>query len=126
MNKNIISKILTAGFAFTGLLGIIGCENESEESKRKKELISIYESHSKIKNPTPAISFNLGEERYYARDIAIGDMNNDGKNDIIINCSEYNDGRGMQKIYVFLNNGNGTYSCQMRELYPESFSQDKK
>lgn len=92
-----------------GLAGVVGCEPHTGESETEKM------RRREILGGIPVRKFmGYGD----STNIAIGDMDGDGKNDIVA-CT-YID--GSHTIYVFLNKGDGIYIPQVPKHQVEAES----
>jgi hypothetical protein len=80
-------KIIAKGILLTGLAGIVGCSDANEGVLKQTDNIS-----------------EIG--------VATGDMNNDGKTDIVVAGIKSGFTENEVKIYVYINNGDGTYTAQ--------------
>ncbi len=109
-------KLVYAGLM--GLAGLVGCE---DAEKKKIEEVKVQEARSAIS----VAHYNLLNIKSCLA-IATGDMNGDGRQDIIVTASDYiNDfGWGTAGIYVFLNNGNGSYTPQTPPIKVEAEKKD--
>lgn len=97
-----------------GLAGLVGCEDA--ERKKIKEAKT-----QEAKRSIPVAHYSLfSTESSLA--IATGDMNGDGRQDIIVTASNYSSGFnwGTAGIYVFLNNGDGSYTPQIPPIKVEA------
>ena len=113
-----MKKLIYTGLIASSLCGIVGCEGDNQHgsnyTSRGKDIpygylpVAIY----------PV--FNNGSPLA----LAVEDINGDGKKDIIItsyaeSTRSIND-YGRAGIYVFLNNGDGTYTPQLPPIKAES------
>ncbi len=96
-----LQKIIAKSLLGIGLLGLLSCEKSTQEQETAAK--QIYRSK------------HVAEFPMYARSgagVSTGDMNGDGRLDIIVaTCGGSADDLKVNgQIYVFLNNGDGTYS----------------
>ena len=107
-------KLVYSGLMAVGLAGLIGCDTERK---------TIIESIPMADLPTLRYPISAS-----STSMVIGDMNGDGKNDIIISCHLYGE-HGMPKyrgIYIYLNNGDGSYSPQVPYIKAEKAENEKR
>ena len=92
-----LQKIITNSLLGIGLIGFLGCDyKESKEQAEKTEIKNYVAEFSAFSNSGAGV--------------AVGDMNGDGKLDIVIASPGSKGMYTIGKVYVFLNNGDGTYS----------------
>lgn len=91
-----LQKTIAKSLLGIGLIGILGCE----ESTLEPEKVKIKESY--------VAKFPMNVKS--GTGVAVGDMNGDGRLDIIVAAHDSRSYDKNGKVYVFLNNGDGTYS----------------
>src|SRR3989344_4162603 len=91
-------KLVYSGLIASGLAGVVGCEKSTDSIMRENIINRIPEAD------IPVAKY-ISHYDSTSPSIAVGDMNGDRRNDIVLVS------RG--NIYVFLNNGNGSYSQQI-------------
>lgn len=98
-------KLIYSGLITCGLAGLIGCEKEAGDIKRESIIKNI--PYGDI----PVAKYWMGST-HAPVSTAVGDMNGDGRNDIIISSCG--------RTYVFLNNDDGSYSSQSPPVRAEA------
>ncbi len=124
-------KLVYGGLMATGLAGIVGCGKTKEEMERDKIFKDRIEEAKKV---FPVVGYYL-----FAHNSSIGittaDMNGDGRPDIIVTTADYvivdsvsNRSKefGKGAVYVFLNNGDGTYTPQVHPVKAEKNEAEKR
>ena len=114
-----MKKSLYIGLMAAGLVGIIGCDSE------ERKIINTRIQEAKRAIPVTHYNhYNTGASLA----IATEDMNGDKRPDIIVTANEYtsNVAWGTAGIYVFLNNGDGTYTSQTPSVKAEVDEEDFK
>ena len=113
-----MKKLIYTGMILSGLSGIVGCEKDNQHGTNYTSMgkdipygylpVAVYPV---LNNGSPLA-------------LAVEDINGDGKKDIIVttyaestrSIGDY----GRAGIYVFLNNGDGTYTPQRHTIKAES------
>jgi len=104
-----MKELLYSGLILGGLAGIVGCDKSAEGIRKQNIMKSLSYGDPVAKYRT--------EGTFSPVSTAVGDMNGDGRNDIVIS---YN---GV--TYVFLNNDDGSYSSQSPLIKAEKVEQTK-
>ena len=98
-------KLVYSGLIASGLAGIVGCEHDSARR------INMAYQLEEAKNIQPVIRITC---YWNSSPVALctADMNGDGRQDIIVSSSNIK-AQELKDIYVFLNNGDGSYTPQI-------------
>lgn len=114
-------KLIYSGLIVSGLAGLIGCDNNSvQELDEEVQKINLKEA----KNISPVIRIT---SYWHESPVALctADMNGDQREDIIVSSSDIRNSE-IKNIYVFLNNGDGSYTPQTAPIKVEKAETEKR
>ena len=111
-------KLIYSGLIASGLAGIVGCDGSSAQDVQRMHL------REEAKNISPVIRITSYQNTSPVA-LSTADMNGDGRQDIIISSSNIRD-QEIKDIYVFLNNGDGSYTSQTPPTRVEKVEIEKR